>query len=91
MSAFIQHVDVLRHATKAHVALVHHTGKDPTKGARGHSSLLGALDSEFEIKRGKVTAAGRSPPPPSATSRTTSSSGSPARSFRWAWARRASR
>jgi hypothetical protein len=58
MSAFIQHVDVLRHATKAHVALVHHTGKDPTKGARGHSSLLGALDSEFEIKRGKVTGSG---------------------------------
>lgn len=53
MSEFVRHVDALRHKTDAHVALCHHTGKDPTKGARGHSSLLGALDTEFEIKKGK--------------------------------------
>jgi len=31
------------------VILVHHTGKDSTKGLRGHSSLLAALDCAIEI------------------------------------------
>ncbi|MGF6921891.1 AAA family ATPase [Paraburkholderia sp. 40] len=31
------------------VLLVHHTGKDATKGLRGHSSLLAALDSAIEV------------------------------------------
>jgi putative DNA primase/helicase len=31
------------------VILIHHTGKDPTKGMRGHSSLLGALDASIEV------------------------------------------
>ena len=30
--------------------LIHHTGKDPTKGMRGHSSLLAALDAAIEVK-----------------------------------------
>jgi hypothetical protein len=30
---------------------VHHAGKDATKGLRGHSSLLGAVDTELEIIR----------------------------------------
>jgi AAA domain len=51
MSDFVNVIDRLRKQTGAHVALIHHSGKDPTKGARGHSSLLGALDSEFEIKK----------------------------------------
>ena len=38
------------------VILIHHTGKDPTKGMRGHSSLVGALDAAIEVK---ATAAGR--------------------------------
>jgi hypothetical protein len=33
------------------VLLVHHSGKDPTKGARGWSGLKGALDVEIEITR----------------------------------------
>ena len=33
------------------VLLVHHTGKDVTKGLRGHSSLLAALDCAIEIIR----------------------------------------
>lgn len=33
------------------VILVHHTGKDATKGLRGHSSLHGALDAAIEIRR----------------------------------------
>jgi hypothetical protein len=31
--------------------LVHHSGKDETKGLRGHSSLLAALDAAIEVKR----------------------------------------
>ena len=33
------------------VLAVHHTGKDATKGLRGHSSLLGALDAAIEVTR----------------------------------------
>ncbi|MBK7423577.1 MAG: AAA family ATPase [Propionivibrio sp.] len=33
------------------VLLVHHTGKDATKGLRGHSSLHAALDAAIEVSR----------------------------------------
>ena len=33
------------------VLLVHHTGKDATKGLRGHSSLYAALDAAVEVTR----------------------------------------
>lgn len=33
------------------VVLVHHTGKDTTKGARGHSSFFAALDGAIEVER----------------------------------------
>ncbi|KVD37563.1 helicase [Burkholderia ubonensis] len=33
------------------VLLVHHTGKDATKGLRGHSSLYAALDAAIEVSR----------------------------------------
>lgn len=33
------------------VLLVHHTGKDATKGLRGHSSLHAALDAAVEVSR----------------------------------------
>ncbi|PIY00770.1 MAG: hypothetical protein CO070_03345 [Gallionellales bacterium CG_4_9_14_0_8_um_filter_55_61] len=33
------------------VILVHHTGKDASKGLRGHSSLHGALDAAIEVRR----------------------------------------
>ena len=41
----------IRHATGAHVTVVHHTGKDVTRGMRGHNSLHGACDCELEISR----------------------------------------
>lgn len=45
----------LRDALNATVLLIHHLGKDATKGARGHSSLKAALDTELTIeKRGDV-------------------------------------
>jgi hypothetical protein len=49
MTAFIRNVDAIKQATGAHVMIVHHTGKDAAKGARGHSSLRAATDTEIEI------------------------------------------
>lgn len=51
MSAVIYHADRIRAATEAHVCFVHHSGKDKAKGARGHSSLRAAVDTEIEISR----------------------------------------
>lgn len=49
MGHLITHVDKLRLATGAHVMLVHHSGKEVSKGARGHSLLQAAVDTEIEI------------------------------------------
>lgn len=51
MNAFIRNIDRLRAATKAHVMLVHHTGKDESRGARGSSVLRAAVDTEIEVTR----------------------------------------
>lgn len=40
---------------RAHVMVVHHSGKDHSKGARGHSSLKGAVDTEILITDHKLT------------------------------------
>lgn len=50
MSAFIGNVDRLRAETGGAVLIIHHGGKDPTKGARGHSSLRAAVDTEILIE-----------------------------------------
>ena len=39
----------LEQAIEGLVLLVHHTGKDQSKGLRGHSSLHGALDAEIAV------------------------------------------
>lgn len=49
MTAFIANVDALREFTKAHIMIVHHSGKDTAAGARGHSSLRAATDAEIEL------------------------------------------
>ena len=49
MTAFIRNVDRIRHETGAHIMVVHHTGKDVARGARGHSSLRAATDTEIEV------------------------------------------
>lgn len=51
MGAIIRVADKLRLATGATVCLVHHTGKDTTKGARGSSALMAAVDTEIELSR----------------------------------------
>ncbi len=49
MGAFVQNIDRIREATSAHLMVVHHSGKDTAKGARGHSLLRAATDTEIEI------------------------------------------
>ncbi len=49
MGAFIRNMDRIRLETGAHVMCVHHGGKDKERGARGHSSLKAAADTEIEI------------------------------------------
>lgn len=51
MGQLIINADILRELTNAHIAFIHHSGKDSTKGARGHSSLRAAVDTEIEISR----------------------------------------
>lgn len=51
MGQLIINADKIREVTNAHIAFVHHSGKDDLKGARGHSSLRAAVDTEIEISR----------------------------------------
>lgn len=49
MGALVRHIDEIRAATGATVLVVHHSGKDAAKGARGHSLLRAAVDTELEL------------------------------------------
>jgi hypothetical protein len=49
MGTFVKHVDHIQEATACAVGLIHHTGKDTTRGARGWSGLRAATDTEIEI------------------------------------------
>ena len=51
MGALVMNSDRIRQATGAHVAWIHHSGKDQAQGARGHSLLRAATDTEIEIIR----------------------------------------
>ena len=51
MGRIIQHAQGLQRLTGSLVVLVHHTGKDLNKGARGHSSLTAALDAAIEVRK----------------------------------------
>ncbi|MFN1552098.1 AAA family ATPase [Vibrio natriegens] len=54
MGRFIQAWDRLRYKfPDISVVFVHHTGKDQSKGARGHSSFKGALDAELTVVKGQ--------------------------------------
>ena len=55
MGAFVLSIDKLRDATGAHLAIVHHSGKDIAKGARGHSILRAATDTEVELTPGAIS------------------------------------
>jgi len=51
MGKFVQSVDEIRAATGAHVTVIHHSGKDASKGARGSGALRAAVDTEIELRR----------------------------------------
>jgi hypothetical protein len=51
MGMLIAHCRTLHELTGASILLVHHAGKDRTKGARGWSGLRAAVDAEIEITR----------------------------------------
>lgn len=51
MGSIIAGCKLLQSLTDCLVVLIHHTGKDVTKGMRGHSSLLAAVDAAIEVLR----------------------------------------
>ncbi len=56
MGAFIRAAERLRLAFPGSaVVLVHHIGKDPTRGARGHSSLRASVGAELTVTEDEAT------------------------------------
>lgn len=51
MGRIIEGAKELQRQTGGLVILVHHTGKDASRGLRGHSSLFAALDAAIEVTR----------------------------------------
>jgi len=50
MGRFLANVESIRQQTGATILLIHHAGKDMSKGARGHSSFKAALDTEITVE-----------------------------------------
>jgi hypothetical protein len=55
MARLVSAGDRIREETGAHVCWVHHSGKDAARGARGHSSLRAAVDTEIEVTADETT------------------------------------
>lgn len=53
MGSFVKNIDTLRQSTNASILVVHHTGKDIRKGARGHSLLKAAVDTELSLEKSR--------------------------------------
>lgn len=53
MSMAIQNCEEIGRSCGAMTLLVHHSGKDDSKGSRGWSGLMSAVDVELEVKRDK--------------------------------------
>lgn len=51
MGAVVRNGDTVREDVGVHVCFIHHSGKDGAKGARGHSLLRAATDTEIEVTR----------------------------------------
>lgn len=51
MGLVINHCKQIHKKTGALVILIHHSGKDAARGARGWSGLRGAMDAEIEVVR----------------------------------------
>ncbi len=69
-NAIFANMQHIKNATDVHLALVGHTGKDETRGARGSNALLGdvdlmvTIDSAGEIRTARVTKANDAPEGP---------------------------
>lgn len=55
MGALVWNLEQLRAETGACLVVVHHSGKDASRGARGHSLLRAALDTEISVQRDSVS------------------------------------
>ncbi|MBB3182715.1 KaiC/GvpD/RAD55 family RecA-like ATPase [Halomonas fontilapidosi] len=51
IGAFVTNLDALRHRWNATVLVVHHSGKDAARGARGSTALRGAVDAEYRVTK----------------------------------------
>jgi hypothetical protein len=51
MGLVVEGCDGIRKATGACILLVHHSGKDPEKGMRGSTALLGAVDTSILVSK----------------------------------------
>lgn len=51
--AFIEGMEALRDEFGATILLIHHTGKDTDRGARGSSAFFNGFDAALEVERGK--------------------------------------
>jgi hypothetical protein len=51
MGAILQSAEILQRSSEGLVIIVHHTGKDTSKGMRGHSSLFAAMDGAIEVTK----------------------------------------
>lgn len=56
MNKFVQHLDRIRQRWNATVLVVHHTGKDQSRGARGSVALRGAIDTSYSVDRDELKA-----------------------------------
>lgn len=55
MGRLVANLDKLREATEAFTLLIHHTGKDTSRGARGSNAIKCAADVELECDAGVLT------------------------------------
>lgn len=53
MTKFVNNMAEIKFSKKVAVLVVHHTGKDESAGARGHSSLKGNIDTEIQVRSEK--------------------------------------
>jgi Mrp family chromosome partitioning ATPase len=51
MGEILEAAKLLQSLTGGLIVLIHHTGKDSSKGLRGHSSLFAAMDACIEVSR----------------------------------------
>jgi len=51
MGRFVAAIEHIKSQVPCHVHGVHHSGKDPDRGARGSSALLGAVDTMIRVTR----------------------------------------